>query len=102
MINEIVHLIVKDDLGKQFEIDFEMAKSIVAKIKGFISLKLYKKLEEEGSYLLIIAWETVNNHKVGFRSSLEYQEWKNLLYKYYDHVPEVEYFEEIIQQVPIW
>jgi hypothetical protein len=46
-------------------------------------------------YLLLVRWETLKSHTIGFRSSAEYQEWKKLLHHFYEPFPTVEHFEEI-------
>ncbi len=44
---------------------------------------------------LIVRWETVSDHTVGFRGSDEYQEWTRLLHPHHDPFPTVEHFEHV-------
>ena len=39
--------------------------------------------------LLLVKWETIEHHEVGFRSSPKYQKWKILLYHFYEPIPTV-------------
>jgi len=49
-------------------------------------------MEKENRYILLVKWETLEDHTVGFRESDEYQEWKALLHHFYDPFPLVEHY----------
>ena len=51
--------------------------------------------EEERKYLLLVGWDTLEDHTIGFRGSEKYQEWKRLLHHFYDPFPTVEHFRRI-------
>jgi heme-degrading monooxygenase HmoA len=46
--------------------------------------------------LLLVKWETLEDHTVGFRGSAQYQEWRALLHHFYDPFPIVEHFEKVM------
>ena len=56
-------------------------------------------LEKENQYLLLVQWETLEAHTVGFRGSEQYQEWRKLLHPFYDPFPTVEHY-EVVQNYP--
>ena len=62
---------------------------------GFRGLTLSRCLERPSTYLLLVEWETVEDHTVGFRGSVEYQEWRRLLHHFYEPFPAVEHFERM-------
>jgi heme-degrading monooxygenase HmoA len=95
MILEAVMLPVKPGLESDFEIAFKKASKIISSMDGYLSHELHKCIEVQGKYLLLVRWETLESHTVGFRSSAEYQEWKKLLHHFYEPFPTVEHFEEI-------
>ncbi|NBI29662.1 antibiotic biosynthesis monooxygenase family protein [Chengkuizengella marina] len=95
MILEAVMLNVKSGQTEQFEMSFKEASKIISKMKGYISHALHRCIEIENKYLLLVEWETLEDHTVGFRESEEYLEWKKILHHYYDPFPVVEHFEEI-------
>ncbi len=96
MILEAVILYIKSGSEREFERDFLTAGQYVSAVDGYIKHSLRKCIEQEGKYLLLIEWETLESHTVGFRNSPQYQEWKNLLHHYYDPLPVVEHYKEII------
>jgi len=95
MILEAVMLNVKSGMEEEYEEAFRQASEIIASMKGYISHELQRCIEVEGKYLLLVKWGTLEDHTVGFRESNEYQEWKELLHRFYDPFPTVEHFENI-------
>lgn len=92
MILEVAMLDVKFGQDVQFEADFARAALCICAIEGYISHELKRCIEVQNRYLLLVQWQTLEAHTLGFRGSPEYQEWKNLLHHYYDPFPEVFHF----------
>ena len=78
-----------------FEVAFRDASPLIAATPGYLGHTLARRLEAPGRYLLLVDWERLENHTVGFRQSSAYQEWKRLLHHYYDPFPTVEHFQEV-------
>jgi len=95
MILEAVMLQVKEGLEAEYEEAFREASEIISSMNGYISHELQRCMEVKGKYLLLVQWETLEDHTVGFRKSNEYQEWKNKLHRFYDPFPTVEHFERV-------
>jgi heme-degrading monooxygenase HmoA len=95
MITEIALLNIKEDRSELFEAAFSKAQQIIASIKGYIQHELLKCIEAENKYLLIVRWQTLEDHTEGFRKSNEYAEWKNLLHHFYEPFPNVEHYKKI-------
>jgi heme-degrading monooxygenase HmoA len=72
---------------------FAQARRIISSSPGFIDLTLSRGIERPNEFLLLVRWETVEAHTVGFRQSPEYFEWKKLLHHFYDPFPDVVHFE---------
>ncbi|MEZ4670139.1 MAG: antibiotic biosynthesis monooxygenase [Anaerolineae bacterium] len=96
MITELAILNVKPGQEAEFETAFKLASPIIASMKGYSWHELQRCLETTGRYALLVEWETLDDHTVGFRGSAEYQEWRRLLHHFYDPFPTVEHFERII------
>jgi len=95
MILEVAILNVKPGLSADFEADFRKASNIISSMKGYVRHELQKCLEVENKYILLVRWDSLEDHTVGFRESQEYQQWKALLHHYYDPFPVVEHYENI-------
>lgn len=95
MILEVAVLNIKLGRSQQFEIAFVEAAKIISSMPGYITHDLQKCLEVENQYLLLVKWQTLEDHTIGFRSSPEYQRWKKLLHDFYDPFPVVEHYHEV-------
>ncbi|MFY0689454.1 MAG: antibiotic biosynthesis monooxygenase [Cyclobacteriaceae bacterium] len=96
MILEAAMLEVKPDLLPEFEQDFKEAGQYISAIPGYLEHTLHHCLEKENKYLLLVKWEKLEDHTIGFRQSSEYLEWKRILHHYYDPFPVVEHFNQVI------
>ena len=92
MILEVAALDVIPGQEAAFEAAFGEAQAIIASIKGYLSHQLRRCVERPNRYLLLVEWETLEDHTVGFRGSAEYQQWKALLHHFYDPFPTVEHY----------
>ena len=92
MILEHALLPVREGEEADFEAVFAEAQAIIRSMPGFMSLRLQRGIESPGTYLLLVEWESVEHHEVGFRQSPEYQQWKALLHRFYEPFPVVEHF----------
>ncbi|WP_299557003.1 antibiotic biosynthesis monooxygenase [Seonamhaeicola sp.] len=92
MILEVAILNIKEGLSEAFEANFQKAEKIIASMKGYVSHQLKKCIEQEDKYILLVHWETVEDHEIGFRKSKQYKEWKALLHHFYDPFPTVEHY----------
>ena len=92
MILESVLLNVKAGQGAEFEAAFAAASPLIVAKDGYIRHELHHCIETPDRYLLLVWWETLEAHTVGFRGSPEYQEWRRLLHHFYDPFPTVEHF----------
>ena len=95
MILEGAILQVKEGMEAEYEEAFREASEIISSMKGYISLELQRCVEVKGKYLLLVQWETLEDHTIGFRQSNEYQEWKKKLHNFYDPFPTVEHFKKV-------
>ena len=95
MILEATILYVKPGHESRFENDFKTAGQYISSIPGYIKHSLQKCIEQNNKYLLLVEWETLEDHTIGFRQSAAYIPWKELLHHYYNPFPVVEHFEAV-------
>jgi heme-degrading monooxygenase HmoA len=95
VILEVAVLSVKAGLGADFEAAFAKAASLIAASPGYLSHDLRRCLEVEDRYILMVRWQTLEAHTVGFRESPAYEDWKRLLHHFYDPFPEVEHYAQL-------
>jgi heme-degrading monooxygenase HmoA len=93
MILEIVDISI--DPAKKA--DFEKAVSAgvteaIAPAKGFRGYKLNAGIENSGRYILMIYWDTLENHTVDFRGSEAFIKWRGHVGPFFLQAPSVEHF----------
>lgn len=96
MILEAITLQVKPELTSEYEANFLKASEIIRRAKGYIHHELHQCKEIEHQYLLLIQWETYENHMVDFRESADFEEWRNLLHHFYEPKPNVYHYTKIV------
>ena len=94
MILEIADIRIKPGTQKAFEAAIKKgADEVIPKAKGFMGYKVNKGIESPERYVLMIFWQTLENHTVDFRQSPAFAEWRGLVGQYFSGPPVVEHFE---------
>jgi heme-degrading monooxygenase HmoA len=100
MILEAGMLSVKAGQGADFETAFADASPIIASMHGYIRHELQRCMELPDRYLLLVWWEKLEDHTIGFRGSEQYQEWRKRLHHFYDPFPTIEHFTPVDLTLP--
>ena len=74
---------------------FAEARPLIEATPGFRGLRLMRGVERSSAFLLLVEWDQIEDHEVGFRQSDRYPEWSRLLHPFYDPFPTVEHFVEV-------
>ena len=96
MILEVATLDVKPGEATAFEAAFKQAQGIISNMPGYQSHQLQRCIEHENRYLLLVNWQTLEDHTEGFRGSAEYQQWRELLHHFYNPFPVVEHYRDVL------
>jgi heme-degrading monooxygenase HmoA len=81
--------------GKQAEFDAAIEHgiaSVASKAQGFRGFKVQKGIESPERYLLMIYWETLEDHTVGFRQGPLFAQWRAIVGPFFTAPPNVEHF----------
>lgn len=100
MILEVAQLQVKAGEGAAFEAAMRKAAPVIAGAAGYIAHELRRCVETPGRYLLLVRWETLEAHTVGFRESPAFREWRALISPHFASAPVVEHYEGVLQWPP--
>jgi heme-degrading monooxygenase HmoA len=66
--------------------------TVISQARGFRGYKVNKGVEAPERYLLMIFWETLENHTVDFRGSALFAEWRAIVGPFFAQPPVVEHF----------
>ena len=81
--------------GKQAEFDAAIRRgveTVIAKAQGFRGYKVNKGVESPERYVLMIYWDTLENHTVDFREGPLFPEWRAIVGPFFAVPPAVEHF----------
>jgi heme-degrading monooxygenase HmoA len=81
--------------GKQAEFDAAIqhgVESVISKAVGFRGYKVNKGVESPERYILMIYWETLENHTVDFRGGPLFPQWRAIVGPFFAVPPTVEHF----------
>ena len=92
MIVEQAMLHVRSGEDAAFRVALEQARPLIAASPGFRRMAVHPAAERDGLYLLLIEWDSIADHRDGFRQSERYARWRDLLHHHYDPMPIVTYF----------
>ncbi len=67
--------------------------TVIAHARGFKGFKVNRSIESPGRYLLMIYWDTLEDHTVGFRGSPAFAEWRAIVGPFFAQPPVVEHLE---------
>lgn len=95
MILEVAILNVKHGMEVEFEEAFGRAQQIISTMSGYVSHQLQRCVETPSRYILLVNWQALEDHTIGFRTSVEYQQWRELLHHFYEPFPEVEHYKSV-------
>ena len=93
MILEVAEFRIKPGTQADFDAAIKRGvETVIAKAKGYRGYKVQKGIDSPERYLLMIHWDTVENHTVDFRQSVAFQEWRAFVSPYFAAPPVAEHF----------
>jgi heme-degrading monooxygenase HmoA len=95
MILEVAILPVRRGQSAAFEAAFGKAQALISSIPGYLSHELQRGVENDHEYVLLVRWQKLEHHTIGFRQSPQYQQWRELLHHFYDQVPDVSHYSRV-------
>ena len=66
-------------------------ETVISKAKGFQGYKVNHSLETPSRYLLLIYWDSLENHTVDFRGSAAFADWRAIVGPFFMKPPVVEH-----------
>lgn len=97
MIVEHAPLTISAGKEEEFEESIRSALPIIESAPGCHGAEVRREVERPDHYLLLVQWETVEDHMV-FRSSPAFETWRALTHPFYATPPEVTHFSEALSR----
>ena len=98
MILEIADISIAPGQQAAFEAALQHAVTTVAsKAQGFRGFKINHSIESPERYVLMIYWDTLEDHTVGFRQGPLFPQWRAIVGPFFAKPPVVEHFELVAE-----
>ncbi|HAK76071.1 MAG TPA: antibiotic biosynthesis monooxygenase [Runella sp.] len=86
---ELATIDIKTGTNAEFEENLAKAQAVISQSKGYLGHQFQKCVEQENRYVLLIRWESVEAHTIGFRGSELFKEWRALIGPFFENPPVV-------------
>ena len=93
MILEVADLRIQP--GQQAAFDEAIVRgvtTVISQARGFRGWKVNKGVESPERYLLMIFWDTLEDHTVHFRGGPLFAQWRAIVGPFFAQPPQVEHF----------
>jgi heme-degrading monooxygenase HmoA len=95
MVLEIADFAVLPGKEEEFVAAYREAVALLAATPGFRSARMTRGIETTTRFVLLVEWDSVEAHTVGFRESADFSRWRELIGPYFDGPPHVEHFHHV-------
>ena len=89
------HVDIRIHPGQQAAFDEAIQRgvnTVITHAKGFRGFKVNKGIESPERYILMLFWDSVDDHMVGFRQSPAFAEWRAIVGPFFASPPVMEHF----------
>ena len=62
---------------------------------GFRSVRITRGIESPARFVLMVEWDDLEAHTVGFRESERFTRWREIVGPFFDGPPKVEHFVDV-------
>lgn len=95
MVVEVAFLTIDPDNAPAFEAAVASCKPYFGAAKGCRSMALARVAEDSARYRLLVEWDTIEDHMVGFRHSPDFQKWRETAGPFFVEPPQVEHLDMV-------
>ncbi len=92
MILQVASLMIRAGDEAAFERAFARAEPVLRDAGGYLSHELRRSVENERHYALLVEWQRLEDHTMGFVKSLAFERVRALLHGFLESAPDVEHF----------
>ncbi|MDR6868791.1 quercetin dioxygenase-like cupin family protein/quinol monooxygenase YgiN [Microbacterium resistens] len=95
-VTELALLRITPGREREFEAAVADAASLFQTAHGARTFTVERSVELPSVYRLLVRWETIEDHLVGFRDSPAFRQWRDLVGDFLEAPPEVEHLRNVL------
>jgi quinol monooxygenase YgiN len=92
------HADIRIDPARAAEFEAAIAhgvSTVIGLARGFRGYTVHRSIESPGRYLLMIDWDTLEDHTVAFRGSDAFSQWRAIVGPFFTQAPVVEHLDRV-------
>ena len=89
MVTELAEIQIPSGRDAAFLAAVAEAVPLFQRARGCTGMRVEKRVEDVDRYVLIVGWETLEDHTVHFRESADFQQWRALVGGFFAVAPTV-------------
>ncbi len=97
MVLEIADFTVQPGSEDAFADAVREGIALVGDTPGFRNARLTRGIESPSRFVLLIEWDSLEAHTVGFRESENFGKWRALVGPHFDGQPHVEHVADVLR-----
>ncbi|NUT35597.1 MAG: antibiotic biosynthesis monooxygenase [Hamadaea sp.] len=95
MVLEIAQFEIIPGREEAFEAAYAEGRALLAQTPGFRNARMTRGVESPSRFVLLVEWDTVDAHEVGFRGSDRFPAWRALIGPHFAAPPQVEHYADV-------
>ncbi|MFL6129142.1 MAG: antibiotic biosynthesis monooxygenase family protein [Mycobacteriales bacterium] len=95
MVVEVAVFEIKPGEEDAFVAAYHRVRSEVTGTPGCLSVRMTRGIESPGRFVLLVEWESLDAHLVGFRGTERFTRWRAGLGPYFAAPPEVQHYSDV-------
>jgi len=95
MVTEIADIVVNPGSAEQFPAAFQRGVAHLVEAGGFRGARLTQSVETPERFVLLVEWDTLEDHTEGFRNSPAFQGWRAEVGPFFAGPPTVEHLRDV-------
>lgn len=100
MTLEVVQFDVTPGREADFLSDHLQARQLLAANPHCLGFSLKRCVERPGRFLFLVEWDSVEGHEVGFRSTAEFEAFKDWVRPHFERL-EIDHYEPVVFTPPL-
>ncbi|MGJ7511291.1 antibiotic biosynthesis monooxygenase family protein [Variovorax sp. GT1P44] len=94
MILEVADIRIKPGQQAPFERAVQLGlDTVIANSEGFRGYQVRHSIESPDRYVLMLEWDTLEDHTIKFRGSPAFAEWRSIVADFFAQPPFTEHFD---------
>ena len=95
MVLELADIRVRPGQEDAFVAAYHEGVAQIRASAGFRSVRIVRGVESPARFVLLVEWDDLEAHTVGFRESERFTRWRAAIGPYLDGAPQVEHFADV-------